>query len=269
MTPSNQHSDEAIAAYPDAPFTEVFGRHQSIIDQRTAFDRGRESKQRTDRETIAALIGAQERWTSTSSYVTTTDALIAADAILAAPSLSLVAARRDFAEKASAHMRANGHGFTRRIDMELLYDALFASGILKPSSEVEAAALSELRTRIEEELELGGDASTLSVVVGEWLAEMRLIPSAQPTENDEIVRRLNNALGMVNFGGYPPDVEALIELIPNPVNAESGHKDLIRDLIALQTILRIMKPRSNNWKTVARAVAVLSAARVRSGKGEA
>ena len=114
---------------------------------------GRESKQHTDRETLAAELGHQlshvvGRIRLDDSQGIEYDHNIwrnaiykAADAILAAPSLSLVAARRDFAEKASAHMRANGHGFTRRIDMELLYDALFASGILKPSSEVEAAAL--------------------------------------------------------------------------------------------------------------------------------
>ena len=131
LTPSNQHSDEAIAAYPDAPFTEMFGRHRSIIDQRTAFDRGRESKQHTDRETLIGVLKTAIPKHSRNGLI---DLPSVADAILAAPSLSLVAARRDFAEKASAHMRANGHGFTRRIDMELLFDALFASNTIKPSS---------------------------------------------------------------------------------------------------------------------------------------
>ena len=122
------------------------------------WDAASESKQHTDRETLMMTLHVQGAFCGLCDYESAiyddrSDGVEwrcedcertlggYADAILAAPSLSLVAARRDFAEKASAHMRANGHGFTRRIDMELLYDALFASGILKPSSEVEAAAL--------------------------------------------------------------------------------------------------------------------------------
>lgn len=176
MTPSNQHSDEAIGAIiaearanvASAAFGATPNQAEKILRGEVADDRirllvsmadaleelvaGRESKHLTDGETLIDTIARALRpdafWNETADYPTSTrddweaeqavariEAAPIATAILAAPSLSLVAARRDFAEKASAHMRANGHGFTRRIDMELLYDALFASGILKPSSD--------------------------------------------------------------------------------------------------------------------------------------
>ena len=150
MTPSNQHSAEQLAqafhenyerlapqfnystrvasAVPWADVPEI--NKALMIATAEAVLAGRESKQHTDRETLIGILEDQ----GVNSY-DGADPERVADAILAYPSLSLVAARRDFAEKASAHMRANGHGFTRRIDMELLYDALFASGTLKPSSD--------------------------------------------------------------------------------------------------------------------------------------
>ena len=189
MTPSNQHSDEALWA--DRPSnaadreTVTISRELYSMLCETYADRGRESKQHTDRETvrdealkIGNLLGVDLHanpgaWNVLAQHL---------DAILAAPSLSLAAVRDEVRNvlaaqidpyifepyvsrwplisenapiKADKVLYPDGEAvyeadqtvkrqrFEAKIfaEADALADALFTSNILKPSSEVEAAAL--------------------------------------------------------------------------------------------------------------------------------
>ena len=189
LTPSNQHSDEARAEAID-----IVDRHtrlggtgkprsaESAVDALLewgwtppplAFDRGRESKQHTDRETLGELLWQQQvgdlvifgksEW-SQIGEVAQESWRKQADYILAALSLSLVAVRDEVARlyDPSAFDRVSDDEYGTWPDAEpglrenylrihaesvaeaqgkafAFADALFASGLLKPSSEVEAA----------------------------------------------------------------------------------------------------------------------------------
>ena len=136
-----EHSPEAVAAYPAVPGYGDYVGQQTLRD-RTAFDlgmaAGRESKHLTDSETLAKLIGEHyqmgefcacgERYASDHPFYARQHV---ADAILAAPSLSLVAVRD---EMIRVMVVAEVDSYAEGVD------ALFASNTIKPSSEVEAAS---------------------------------------------------------------------------------------------------------------------------------
>lgn len=115
------------------------------------WDAASESKQHTDRETLMMTLHVQGAFCGLCDYESAiyddrSDGVEwrcedcertlggYADAILAAPSLSLVAAREEI-------IAATLYVLSDEQTAEDVADALFASGILKPSSEVEAAAL--------------------------------------------------------------------------------------------------------------------------------
>lgn len=164
MNPNDQHTHEAeafareyLGMADDEPNEatgfDVAAEFVLIANAYDRFDRGRESKQHTDREHIKAIIADARKHPD---YCTDEEV---ADAILAAPSLSLVAVRDEMARTLAEAMAYERYPDQTVIDnpdvIEVMIpaaergaDALFASGILKPSSEVEAAVLREVRSWI-------------------------------------------------------------------------------------------------------------------------
>lgn len=156
MTPSNQHSDEAIAAYPmPEVYSPTMAGWYGVMDKRTAFDSGRESKQHTNREILSAMMG--------DAGISSVMADQLADEILAAPSLSLVAVRDELfeliADRIGEHSKSwnaeiadsgEYETYTGKVRVESMAEwimqGVVASGIVKLSSEVEAAALEAAAT---------------------------------------------------------------------------------------------------------------------------
>ena len=131
MAPSNQHSDEE---HTEEVLAKMLAE-ECPIDEYTAAEffragalAGRESKQHTDREHIKAIIADARKHPD---YCTDEEV---ADAILAAPSLSLVAARDEV-------QNLLWDGFENEANVEQMTEALFDRGIVTERREAEADAL--------------------------------------------------------------------------------------------------------------------------------
>lgn len=169
MTPSNQHSAEAIAAYPEVSegWNVVIEQTQEdrIDELRTTFDRGRAStpvSTITDRETLAAAISAAREQYGESSHRI-------ADAILALPSVPLVSTREAIVAAFIAESKNDSdydpeYEYTE--DASRYADALLSSGVLVDRGESDAQALEAAADDAFKDKSIQGLAR---VVVGNWL----------------------------------------------------------------------------------------------------
>ena len=232
MKPHSPHSEDALVAYPDnIPARGAFDSWSDANNNnlRTAFDRGRESKQHTDRETIAAIIEAR-------IWHTGFNVFDLADAILAAPSLSLVAVRDDLVAWFHENTTQCVH-FMEPTQCERWADALFASGILEPSSDFvpESELTSMLAERDEWYERLDKLIYSLATVeqIGEWsnandpVAEFEQLIHAERKDRSEVEaaaleKGVRAAVEQFRAFLAPPPDETEIQAI---ISAASSGKD--------------------------------------------